>query len=392
MRSNDTNQTLTRRRLLAAAGLAALPAAGAALAAAPAAGDGAPEGMRRLSRVLVSPERVIRQAAGLRPYRPAGFVVRTEPLREKTLVHNYGHGGGGVTLSWGTSRLAADAVAATGARECAVLGCGAVGLATARLLQDRGARVTLYAKAQPPETTSNIAGAMWFPVTVYNDSDPGATTPAFRAQFDRACLLGNRRFQDMVGDHYGVRWIRTFFLFPQRPEAVPFPGGRALYPDHQVEERGLLTAPYGESFYTMLIETPAYLDAVRRDFLQAGGRIVVRDFRSRDDVARLPESVIVNCTGLGSRELFGDRELRPVKGQLVILLPQPEIDYAYVSFSPGNLLYMFPRRDGIILGGTEVDGDESLEPDPGQTERILKGHAAIQRAAGDQPGPGRAEA
>jgi len=59
-----------------------------------------------LPPVLVSPERVIRTVAGLRPYRAAGFVVRAESLGDKSLVHNYGHGGAGITLSWGTSKLA----------------------------------------------------------------------------------------------------------------------------------------------------------------------------------------------------------------------------------------------------------------------------------------------
>src|SRR5262249_4290312 len=128
---------------------------------------------------------------------------------------------------------------------------------------------------------------------------------------------------------------------------------------------------------TMLIETPAYLDALQRDFYLGGGKIVVREFASADQVARLAEPVIVNCTGLGAGALFGDRGIRPVRGQLVVLLPQPEIDYAYVVMSRDNLLYMFPRKDGILLGGTEEDGNASPEPDPKQTERILKGHAAI---------------
>ena len=59
-----------------------------------------------LAPVHVSEDRVIRTVVGLRPYRSAGFVVRAEKLGDKLLVHNYGHGGGGITLSWGTSDLA----------------------------------------------------------------------------------------------------------------------------------------------------------------------------------------------------------------------------------------------------------------------------------------------
>jgi glycine/D-amino acid oxidase-like deaminating enzyme len=52
-----------------------------------------------LPRVLVDESRIIRTVAGLRPYRRSGFVVRAEPLGAKRLVHNYGHGGAGITLS-----------------------------------------------------------------------------------------------------------------------------------------------------------------------------------------------------------------------------------------------------------------------------------------------------
>src|SRR5262249_61410206 len=102
----------------------------------------------------------------------------------------------------------------------------------------------------------------------------------------------------------------------------------------------------------------------------------------REDGGPPRAPVIVNCPGLGSRGWFGDRERRPVKGQIALLLPQPEIDYAYVRFSRDNLLYMFPRKDGILLGGTEEEGTSYLEPDPKQTARILAGHAALQGASG----------
>ena len=81
----------------------------------------------------------------------------------------------------------------------------------------------------------------------------------------------------------------------------------------------------------------------------------------------------MNCTGLGARELFGDRELTPIKGQLTVLLPQPNVDYAVVTRD----LYMFPRVDGILLGGTHERGVETLEPDLEAEQRILAGQRAI---------------
>jgi glycine/D-amino acid oxidase-like deaminating enzyme len=105
------------------------------------------------------------------------------------------------------------------------------------------------------------------------------------------------------------------------------------------------------------------------------GEVVVKEFRSREEIASLPEPIIFNCTGLGSKALFDDAVLIPVRGQLEVLLPQPEIDYCYLSDS----FYMFPRRDGIILGGTFEHRKWSLEPDADQTTRILEANADISK-------------
>src|SRR5438067_8757871 len=130
------------------------------------AGRRVPIGTAGLPRVRVSADRVIRTIVGLRPFRPSGFVVRAEKLDSKTVIHNYGHGGAGITLSWGTAQLAVEEGAKSDARDCAVIGCGVVGLSTARILQERGHQPVIYARAMPPTTTSNIAGGLWDPVTV----------------------------------------------------------------------------------------------------------------------------------------------------------------------------------------------------------------------------------
>ena len=69
---------------------------------------------RRLAAVNCSNERVIRTVAGLRPFRPSGFVVRSEKIENKLVIHNYGHGGAGITLSWGTAQLALEEAEGSG--------------------------------------------------------------------------------------------------------------------------------------------------------------------------------------------------------------------------------------------------------------------------------------
>jgi D-amino-acid oxidase len=108
-------------------------------------------------------DRVIRTITVLRPFRPSGFVVRGEKRGEKTLIHNFGHGGTGITLSWGMAQLAVEEGAKSEARDCAVLGCGVVGLSTARPLQLRGYNPVIYARemsgdaAPPPAVSARIA-------------------------------------------------------------------------------------------------------------------------------------------------------------------------------------------------------------------------------------------
>jgi glycine/D-amino acid oxidase-like deaminating enzyme len=330
-----------------------------------------PPARLRLPLVNVSRERVIRTVVGLRPYRKSGFRVEHQVFVDKTVIHNYGHGGGGVSLSWGSAQLALEELAKAGGvpEKAAVVGAGAVGLATARLLQRAGAAVTVYAKDLPPHTTSNVAAAQWNPFLVSAKGD----------RFERAARLAHREFQTLVSDHYGVRWRTNYAIGGGvREDAL-----RDLFPEARALEPGTHPFPHEHvgQFVTMMIETPIYLAALLRDVELAGGRIVVREFKDMTQMLALPERIIFNCTGLGARALVGDQDLVPVKGQLTVLLPQPEIDYVTLYGS----LYMMPRRDGILLGGT-YEGDEwSLEPNREAETEIIAGHTqffAAMRADG----------
>jgi D-amino-acid oxidase len=369
---------MDRRTALKSAGLAAISIAlgggcsgssGASrFAVEPAAG-------RRLAQVRISPDRMIRTVVGLRPFRPSGFVVRAERRDFKTIIHNYGHGGGGVSLSWGTAQLAVEEALQTGQASAAVLGCGAIGLATARLLQQHGWTVTIYARDLPPNTTSNIAGAQWSPYSVF---DEDRVTPGFEAQYLRATRIAYRAFQDLTSNRYGVRWLENYIVHRE-----PLRDGRYyhaikdLYPDTRELAPG--EHPFGSAqvrrFVAMLIEPAIYLHAVLQDFLIAGGRVVVREFTGIPEIMQLSEPVVLNCTGIGAKALFGDEELTPIRGQLCVLVPQPEIDYLVIQAE--DFLYMMPRHDGIVLGGTYERGVWDLTPDVAATERILAGNARL---------------
>jgi hypothetical protein len=270
-----------------------------------------------LAPVLADESRVIRAVAGLRPYRRSGFVVRAEALGEK------------------------------------------------RLVQEAGFPVTIYTAALPPDTTSNIAGGQFHPYAVFEDD---SVTPQFRAQFTRALDYSWRRFQIMVGEDYGVRWLPTY-VERDTPEArllETFPPVNRLLSqaEHPFPLETVLR------YDTLYVETGRYLRQMIRDVQIAGGKIEVRRFATPADIAGLPEALVFNCTGLGSRELFGDQDLRPARGQLAILEPQPEVRYALT----GGAGYMFPRPDGIVLGGTFELDEWDPTPQPETIARIVSSH------------------
>jgi len=343
-----------------------------------------PENPCQLPPVRVSRERVIRTVVGLRPYRPSGFRVQREQFGDKAVIHNYGHGGGGITLSWGSSKLAVDLGARGHVGPVAVLGSGVIGLTTARLLQDEGFDVTIYTKALPPDTTSNIAGGQWGPSNVY--ANPDSLSQEFTDQYVFACKFAYERFQITTDPRYGMRWMRNYVLgdTPFTPHPSPLgPTGKptvagatdALMPEVKALKQG--EHPFGNKFCLqfdgMLIEPPLFLSALLTDFRIAGGKIVVGEIRTPAEVQALRQKLVFNCTGLGAKALFNDAELTPLRGQLTILLPQPEVTYS----TQWEDTYMFSRHDGVILGGTHEMGNWSLDVDESTVTKKLAKQAEL---------------
>jgi glycine/D-amino acid oxidase-like deaminating enzyme len=348
---------------------------------------GATPARRALNLPLIeaSWERVIRTTVGLRPHRDAGFVLKADKLDSKMLVHNYGHGGSGMSLSWGTGYIAAEMALQQEQRRAAVIGCGVVGLTSARQLQRRGFDVTIYAMAIPPDTTSNMSLAGFTPTSGLIEND--RRTPEWDAQFRRAVQIAYRQLQLLAGPNYGVSWIASYNLTNEvRPQ-----GGlesQLLPPDVRGGQtvRGPGEHPFPSKYAveqaTMRFEPSIYLDALIRDFLLSGGHIVIRKFDTPRDLMSLNEPVVVNCTGLGARALFSDDEVIPLKGQLTHFVPQPEVNYQTLGGgsapAPGGFgIHMMPRRDGIALGGTSERNVWTLEPNEEARQRIVSEHIKL---------------
>src|SRR5689334_16965248 len=200
--ARDYNARVNRRAFVTSSGMAALGFGLSGCATNPKPSAASPKKpMLRLAPVKVSWDRIIRTTVGLRPHRDAGFVLKPDKLDDKLLVHNYGHGGAGMSLAWGTGLMAAEFATEHQARKAAVIGCGSVGLTCARQLQRRGFDVTIYAAAVPPDTTSNMSLAGFTPTTALVNKDK--RTPEWDAQFQRAAEISYRQLQLMVGRTYG---------------------------------------------------------------------------------------------------------------------------------------------------------------------------------------------
>jgi len=322
----------------------------------------------------ISMENVIRVIVGHRPYRPSGFVVRSEKLGDKTVVHNYGHGGAGITLSWGSSALAVRETIGMEHRTAAVIGSGVMGLTSARLLQDAGWKVTIYTRDMARHTTSNVAGGEWGP---FSSHDPEVSSAAFKSQLQFAARISHHAHTNLGGPDYGIHWTELYTLSDK-----PFDEGEgefaSLYP-YETELRPdehPFTSPYVRCALTMMVEPATFLRRLTEDFLQAGGEFVIRNFTDKAELTTLEEPVLFNCTGLGAGKLFGDTEITPAKGQLVYMPPDPDVDYLTLGGGSSNL-YMFSRSDVLLLGGTFKIGDWTTHAEPDETARIVAEHQRI---------------
>lgn len=320
-----------------------------------------------------------------RPVRAQGPRIELERIGDKDVVHQYGHGGSGWSLSWGSGAIATEMVMRTGARDVAVIGCGAIGLTTAVLLQRAGARVTIYAKELPPDVRSSIASGVWSP-----DSRiclEQHATPAFKAQWEAMTRQSFARFQTLLGlQGEPVEWIDSYAVFDKggSPPAEPDPRPRfaalrrELVPDLSIRpvEYAPGNHPFGDrtvrrhSF--MMYNLTAYAHMLLADFRAAGGRTEYREFRSPADFAALKEKTLVNCTGYGARALMRDDSVVPVRGQLARMPPQPAVRYGLYH----NQVSFVPRRDGLVfqvVGPNDYYGygDDTTVPDRAEAERAV---------------------
>jgi D-amino-acid oxidase len=307
--------------------------------------------------------------AGLRPKRDDTFRLEPEPHDGRLIVHNYGHAGAGITMSWGCAYEVADIIAGqgfAGGEKIAVLGGGVMGLTAAALLNERGCDVAVYATAFPPHTTSDVAGGQWAPASVQHNNQT-------KAQFERILTKAYQVHQSK-GAAYGVS-PRPNYATTMLPSFADVPGSIIPPPEKLAHLPFARLTSSGYKYTTLLVEPPILLPRLIADLDHAHVQRKCKTFASMAEVLSDPEvtqRVIVNCTGLGAKILCGDTKVHPVKGQLVMLPAQPQLQYLFCS--PG---YLFPRQDAVVVGGSEETHFTDDKPDLNRCRMILN---IVQRA------------
>jgi glycine/D-amino acid oxidase-like deaminating enzyme len=394
-RATGAQDLLGRRRLLAGAGGALLAAAvgGCGVTALQPLRRSLP-GTLQLTPLRASTDRITQITVCTRPFRAQGPRLDVERIGHKVVVHNYGHGGSGWSLSWGSSSIAVQQAMATGEREIAVIGCGAMGLTSGLLAQRAGARVTIYAKDLPPNVRSSLATGVWTPDSRICLEEHA--TPDFKQQWAGMARQSFKTYQTLLGlPGNPVEYFDNYFVSDQgaasRGSASPADARprfaelqRELIPDLMPvhEEFGPGTHQFGDRYLKrntlMMFNISSYARLLFSDFVANGGKIEIAEFHAPAELTGLREKTLINATGYGSRALFGDESIVPVRGQLARMIPEPDVGYGLFYKKVGFV----PRRDGWVfqvVGDDDYYGynDDSVVPDRAEAELAVDTIASL---------------
>lgn len=400
---------LTRRKAFIAAGALGTTAAlrrQGLISSAAAAGSELPPYIEipRLQPFLADPNQIADIKVCIRPFRAAGPRQDVERIGDKTVFHNYGHGGSGWSLSWGSANIVIGKVATTLEKKVAVIGCGIIGLTSALTAQRAGCDVTIYTRDTLPHTRSVRANGSWTPDSRIALTKPAG--PAFADLWEQMARFSWATYRGYLGlpgapidfsDHYVLSDKPMTAEDIEKKNAGKIGKGDyastgmpqsssefAEYSDRitdiipQAETIRSGEVPFGVAYgkrqQMMMYNFGAYGHLLLSEFFQAGGKIVNREFHSPEDLKSLPEKVVVNCPGYAAREWWNDKSLIPVRGQTTWLPPRPDLRYGMVY----NGSSMLSKSDGIMIQGFDLElgemagvGNSFEHPDRSESERAI---------------------
>jgi len=246
-------------------------------------------------------------------------------------------------------------------QEILILGAGVSGLSTGILLLKRGYTVTIWAKDLPPDITSNLAAAYWFPY-LSKPEDKVAKWAKFTLEYAKNELINDPKS--------GCRILQGLELFDHNVEDPSWMDSADSFRRATPEE---LPNGYVDAyvFGSVLMDTSIYMDYLVEMSNNLGGQIIQKEVNDIQEAFE-KNNIVVNCTGLGSRKLFNDNSIIPVRGQVLKVKSNGFDKVVADNECPNGLCYIIPRINDIVLGGTHQDNDWNLEVDPKDTEDILR--------------------
>lgn len=242
-----------------------------------------------------------------------------------------------------------------------VIGSGVIGLSSARCLQSAGFSVRILTREMPLDTTSVAAGAVWSGSALAGRSrDWAAASLRYFLPLTRQPGSGVilQRMREVYTEVMPDPWYADLLPAFDRVPAADLPAG--------LVDGYLMDVP--------MIAPPIYLQALHDQFLAAGGNIETRDVESLDEAAAEAD-LLVNCSGIGARQLADDAAVYPMRGQ-TMLIDAPDIAQGYMDNE--RVDHIFPRADGVLIGGVKLDGDWRRELDPAIAADIIRRTSAIE--------------
>jgi D-amino-acid oxidase len=243
----------------------------------------------------------------------------------------------------------------------AIVGAGVSGLTCGVVFAERGYRTAIFAEETGQQTTSGAAAALWFPY----DAEPAEKVIPWALQTFHVLVDLTRVPASGVSIIELRQFSRTREI--QVPDwAIPL-GAQPVIPSEV--EGSLGSFKSGFSLRAPLMDTTIYLDYLADRFVAAGSEINTNvRFEKLEDVDQQFE-LVINCAGIGARELVQDIDLEPHRGQVAIV-PRIEDFSCAVVCDDAPLMYAIPRRNDCVFGGTN-DLSSDLAADAATTDRII---------------------
>ena len=245
-----------------------------------------------------------------------------------------------------------------------VIGAGVIGLTTAIVAQEAGYQVTIYADKTTMETTSAKAAASFKPTILERQHLEGRVLAPSWDRFEQIA-----RDAPDAGVRMHVHWEAS---------STPFAAPWYLYvmrnPTYHEEPDVPGGYPYGWRYETFFVDTAVFLPWLVDRFKAHGGAFAPRrGYTSLHEVATLPHDVVFNCTGLGARTLCADANVIPVRGQIAIVGPRPDLDWSIKH----DAFYIYPRTYDTVLGGTSEANVWDERPESSAIEALVQANQRI---------------